>query len=156
MNWIDLIVIGALGIGIFSGFRRGLIKALTGFVGVGFAIWVGFNFSNLLETYVVEYDFVPENLVKMASLLLTIFLAYLAINLVSKVLHKTVHTVGLGILNRLGGALFSALLNLLAISAIIYYTLPFLPAVVGEEMVNESIALPYLMEVVEILKISVV
>lgn len=154
MNWIDLVVVGSIGIGAFIGFRRGFIKSITGFLGIGIAIWFGFNFSNLLETYVAQYDVGNETVVRLISLLLTIFLVYLAIKLIAKVLHSVVHIVGLGIFNRLSGAFFNALLYVLIISALFYYFTPLLADFVDEEMIEESLTKPYLMEVVEMLKIS--
>src|SRR5690625_5638243 len=77
MNWLDLIVIGSIGIGLLLGFRRGFIKSITGFIGIGIAIWFGFNFSNLLETYVAQYEIGNESVVRLISLILTIFLVYL-------------------------------------------------------------------------------
>lgn len=156
MNWIDLVVVGSIGIGAFIGFRRGFIKSITGFLGIGIAIWFGFNFSNLLETYVAQYDVGNETVVRLISLLLTIFLVYLAIKLIAKVLHSVVHIVGLGIFNRLSGAFFNALLYVLIISALFYYFTPLLADFVDEEMIEESLTKPYLMEVVEMLKVSLV
>ena len=72
MNWLDLIVIGSIGIGLLLGFRRGFIKSITGFIGIGIAIWFGFNFSNLLETYVAQYEIGNESVVRLISLILTI------------------------------------------------------------------------------------
>lgn len=156
MNWLDLIVIGSIGIGLLLGFRRGFIKSITGFIGIGIAIWFGFNFSNLLETYVAQYEIGNENIVRLISLILTIFLVYLATKLVGRVLHTVVHAVGLGIFNRMGGVFFNGLLYLLIFSALFYYLDPFLKDMIDEQTLEESVTKPYLMEVVEMLKVSLV
>ena len=103
MSGLDIFVLIVLGVGAISGFQRGLIKSFAGFVGIGLAIWAGLNFSTLLENFVDQQEAIPDNLVKIVSLLATIGLVYLGIKLVSKIVHTTVHTIGLGFFNRLGG-----------------------------------------------------
>lgn len=154
MNGIDAFVILILGIGIFSGFRRGFIKSFAGFIGIGISIWVGLNFSGLLEGFVSQYEAVPESTVKIVALLVTILLVFLALKIISKALHTVVHTVGLGFLNRLGGAVFSFVLNAMILSAIFYYLDPFLKELISEETILSSQTLPYLQDMTEFLKMN--
>lgn len=154
MNWIDILVLVVLGIGVLSGFQKGFVKSLAGFVGIGLAIWAGLNFSSFLEGIVNQQEAIPDNWVKIVALLATIGLVYVGIKVVSKILHSTIHTIGLGFFNRLGGAVFGLLLYTLAICAFIYYLLPFFEALMEESTLNESKTIPYLMELVERLKIS--
>lgn len=154
MNGLDIALAIILAIGLIGGFQKGFIKSISGFIGIGIAIWIGFNFSNLLEGFVTEQDFIPETLVKIVSLILTIVLVVVAIKILSKILHTVVHTVGLGIFNRLGGALFGFLINLLVLSAIIYYTFPFISKIGEEKMWNESQIVPFLNIISEYMKIN--
>lgn len=154
MNGIDIAILIFLGLGVFFGFQRGFIRSLAGFLGIGLAIWAGLNFSNFLEGFVDQQEFVPESLVKMVALLATVGLVYLGIKVVSKVLHSTIHTFGLGFFNRIGGAIFGFLLYSLSICAFFYFLMPFFESVMDKETLNNSRILPYLIEMVEVLKIS--
>ncbi|SMC50765.1 CvpA family protein [Moheibacter sediminis] len=154
MNGLDIALAIILVIGLAGGFQKGFIKSLSGFIGIGIAIWIGFNFSNLLEAFVIEQDFIPGALVKIVSLILTIVLVVIAIKIISKILHEVVHGVGLGIFNRLGGAVFGFLINLLVLSAIIYYTYPFISKIGEPEIWEQSQLTPYLLEIAELLKIN--
>lgn len=154
MNWIDIIVMGFIALGAFMGFRKGFIQSLAGLVAVGLAVWIGLNFSGLLESSVAQYDVIPVGMIKLVSLLLTIFLAYLAIKLAAKALHTIVHTVGLGIVNRLVGSVLGVLLKVVALAAIVYYLNPMISAIFEPETIETSEALPYLNEVVEFLKVN--
>ena len=154
MNGIDAFVVLTLGIGLFTGFRKGFIKSFAGLIGIGISIWVGLNFSGLLEGYVSEYDAIPESTIKIVALVVTILLVFVSIKLISKAVHGIVHTVGLGLINRMGGAVFSLLLNVLALSAVFYYLEPFLGKLIDEETLKESISLPYLLEVADFLKLN--
>lgn len=154
MNGIDIALSIILVIGLIGGFQKGFIKSISGFIGIGLAIWIGFNFSNLLEGFVTEQEFIPAALVKIVSLILTIALVIVAIKILSKILHSVVHTVGLGIFNRLGGAIFGFLINLLVLSAIIYYTFPFISKIGQPETWEQSKLIPHLLEIAELLKIN--
>lgn len=155
MNEIDLAIAILLILGAITGFRRGLVRAFAGFLSIGLAIWVGLNFSGLLEEFVAQYESIPPNSVRFLSLILTILLVYFGVKIVAKVIHSAVHTVGLGFMNRLGGTIFSLLLSTLALVAIYYYTSPYLHMVLNEEILKTSIAFPYLAEIAEILKLNV-
>lgn len=154
MNGLDIALAIILVIGLAGGFQKGFIKSISGFIGIGLAIWIGFNFSNLLEGFVTEQAFIPDALVKIVSLILTIILVVLAIKILSKILHTVVHTVGLGIFNRLGGAIFGLLINILALSAIIYYTYPFISKIGEPQLWEQSQITPYLLEIAELLKVN--
>lgn len=138
--------------GAISGYQRGLIKSFAGFIGIGLAIWAGLNFSTLLENFVDQQEAIPDNLVKIVALLATIGLVYLGIKLVSKIIHSTVHTIGLGVFNRLGGAVFSVLLSAIALCALVYYLFPFFDWGSDSDAVKTSKTLPYLMEMADFLK----
>lgn len=154
MNGLDIALAIILAIGLIGGFQKGFIKSISGFIGIGIAIWIGFNFSNLLESFIDQQEFVPDTMVKIVSLILTIVLVVIAIKILSKILHEVVHTVGLGIFNRLGGAVFGLLINVISLSALIYYTTPILTKLVDEKLWNESQIIPYLTMIVDFMKIN--
>lgn len=156
MNWLDATLVGFLVLGFLLGFRKGFIRSFSGFIGMGLAIWAGINFSNLLDTYVAQYDAIPDSLVSIVSLLVMIFLVYLSLKIVAKILHSVVHTVGLGLLNRLGGALFGGLINLLLVTAFVYYFEPYLPWLVEQESIDQSQCIPHTQALANFLKISMV
>lgn len=154
MNGLDIAFAIILAIGLAGGFQKGFIKSISGFIGIGIAIWIGFNFSNLLEGFINQQEFIPDALVKTVSLILTIVLVVVAIKIISKILHHFVHGVGLGIFNRLGGAIFGFLINLLVLSAIIYYTYPFVSKIGEPQLWEKSQIVPCLLSIAELLKVN--
>lgn len=155
MNWIDLIVIIILGVGLFQGFQRGFIQSLAGFVAIGLAIWIGLEFSVLLEGFVTQYEEIPDETVGIVSLILSVLLVYFGIKILAKFVSTAVHIVGLGLLNSLAGAAFSGLLNLFAICAIFYYLNGILIKIIDPELINSSKSMPYLLKIIEILKLNI-
>lgn len=152
MNYLDWFFVFILGSGIVWGYQKGLIKAILGFLAIGVAIWIGFKFSGITEYFVKNIESIPSELVYFISLIVTIVLIYFAVKLVGRILHGITHTIGLGIFNRLGGAVVGVLLNVLMLSALVYYILPFFGTLVDPETISGSKILPYLNEVVTLFK----
>src|SRR5690606_34907941 len=115
-------------------------------------IWAGISFSGITESIIKNIESIPQEFSYILSLLITIVLIYFAVKLAGKILHGLTHTIGLGIFNRLGGALFGVLLNVLTLSALVYYILPILGTFVDSETISTSKILPYLNEVVTLFK----
>ncbi|HLV23919.1 MAG TPA: CvpA family protein [Moheibacter sp.] len=152
MNYLDWFFIFILGSGIIWGYQKGFIKAILGFLAIGIALWIGFKFSGITESFVRDIESIPAGLVYILSLVVTIILIYFAIKIIGKILHGITHTIGLGIFNRLGGAIFGVLLNVLMLSALIYYVLPFFDVLFDQEIISESKILPHLQEVIVLFK----
>lgn len=147
MNWLDGIIAISAATGAFWGFKNGFIKAFLGFVAIGAAVWAGFKFSGLVEKTVAGSNLISEEWIPFASIIFTVILVYAAIRLIAKIFTGLAEAVGLGLFNRLGGAVFGILINMLLLSALLSYMLPFL----NPEMADESRFLPLLNELAEIL-----
>jgi membrane protein required for colicin V production len=152
MNYLDLFFGIVLLAGAVWGFQKGFIKAILGFLGIGLAIWGGIKFSGFAQKVLSDLELIPEKFIHIVSFLITILLIYLAIRVVAKIIHSVAHTVGLGIFNRLGGALFGVLLNILMLSALIFYVLPFVSGLEFSETIKQSRILPYLNQIIELFK----
>lgn len=152
MNYLDWFFVFVLGSGLIWGYRKGFIRAVVGFLAIGIAIWAGISFSGITESIIKNIESIPQEFSYILSLLITIVLIYFAVKLAGKILHGLTHTIGLGIFNRLGGALFGVLLNVLTLSALVYYILPILGTFVDSETISTSKILPYLNEVVTLFK----
>lgn len=147
MNVIDGTILLMLCLGAIWGFRNGFVKALLGFIAVGVAVWAGFKFSGLIETLIIDSDFVPLKLIPIVSIAITMILIYLIIILIAQFVTGVIKTVGLGLLNRLGGAFLGILINLIILSATISYLTPFFE----EKTITESKSYPLLIKSSELL-----
>lgn len=147
MNLLDGIITIAAALGAFWGFRNGIIKAFLGFVAIGAAVWAGFKFSGLLEKTVSDSNLVSEEWIPFASIIFTVILVYLVIKLIARIFTGLVKAVGLGLFNRLGGAVFGIMINMLLLSAILSYLIPFM----SPETATESNFFPLLSELAEML-----
>ena len=153
-NQLDILILIALAVGVINGFFKGFISQLIGLIGFFIAIWLSFKFYQIIEVYVDSYNIVADGLTSIVSLILTFAIAYFTIKLASSLTQKTVEAVGLGILNRFGGAALGLVISLLLCSSILYYIDPILE--LGfKETKDKSQILPILNESSQIIKNSI-
>lgn len=153
-NQLDILILIALAVGVINGFFKGFISQLIGLIGFFIAIWLSFKFYQIIEVYVDSYNIVADGLTSIVSLILTFAIAYFTIKLASSLTQKTVEAVGLGILNRFGGAALGLVISLLLCSSILYYVDPILE--IGfKETKDDSKILPVLNESSQIIKNSI-
>ena len=153
-NQLDILILIALAVGVINGFFKGFISQLIGLVGFFVAIWLSFKFYQIIEVYVDSYNIVADSLTSIVSLILTFAIAYFTIKLASSLTQKTVEAVGLGIVNRFGGAALGLVISLLLCSSILYYIDPILE--LGfKETKDKSQIFPILNESSQIIKNSI-
>ncbi len=153
-NQLDVLILIALAVGIINGFFKGLISQLIGLIGFLVAIWLSFKFYQVIEIFVDAYNLVADGLTSIVALVLTFAIAYFTIKFVSSITQKMVEAIGLGFLNRFGGAALGLIISLLLCSSILYYADPILE--VGfKETKDKSQLLPVLTESAELIKNSI-
>lgn len=110
LNIIDLIMALVLVAGIISGFRKGIISQLSGVVGVLLGVWLAFKFGSKLGGWLgIEINEIVAYVLVFAAALLAAWIA-------ARISTAILHTIGLGIINRLGGAAISVVLTSLLLS----------------------------------------
>lgn len=152
MNTIDIIILLFLASGAIIGYNRGLINAVISLISVFLSIWIGFKFHHFLEGFVVNSKAVSPEWVSVVSIGLTIVLSYFLIKIFGKILSSFTKTIGLDLLNRLAGAIFGFAINLLILGALTAYSVPFLKLSEEENIFSQSLFLPYLTEVSNLIK----
>jgi len=153
-NQLDVLILIALVFGFVNGFFKGFISQLIGVVGFFIAIWLSFKFYQMVEVFVNDYNIVADGLTSLVALVLTFGIAFFAIKIISSLTQKLVEAIGLGLVNRLGGAALGLLLYLMLCSSVLYYVNPILE--LGfKETKDESKILPLLTESAEFIKNSI-
>jgi membrane protein required for colicin V production len=119
MNYlIDFIIVLCLGWGAYKGFRKGFIIQSFTILALVLAIWAGFAFSIVpfLKRHLGVNELAAQIWSFILIFVLTLILVYTSGYLVSKI----VNAVTLGLINRLAGAAFGILANVLILSVIIF------------------------------------
>lgn len=112
MSIIDLIAGAALAWALFNGWRRGVIQQLCSLAGIVLAVWLGIRLGPQTGALLgLEAEFAP------AGGFLAVFVAVLiAVGIAGRLLRRVFHFAGFGILDRLAGAVVSAVKTLLILS----------------------------------------
>lgn len=155
MNYVDLILIIILGYGVWWGFRKGLIKAVAGFLAAGISIFLGFKFHDFLLPYVEAMDFIPKEFLPVASMIATMILIYIGLKIAIRIMDRMIKAIGLGFINRLVGGLLGLMMNVLILSAFSVYVLPYFDEVSTSEAFLESKIWPVLNDIAETLKFGI-
>ena len=108
MNLSALDIIVAVGIvySLYHGFTKGLIISLASLVGLILGVYGAIQFSGFTANYLNNHW---EIQIPILSFALTFLLILLLIYFLGKLLEKVVNMMALGVFNKIGGAIFSAL-----------------------------------------------
>ena len=82
MNFLDIILIVPLLYGLYAGFSKGLIKQLTGLIGIVLALLFSIKLSGIATQFLLDNQLVNEGWAAVAGFALT----FLAILLVVKLI----------------------------------------------------------------------
>ena len=118
MVLLDIIILVILAYALFVGFRSGLVMQLTTLVAVAAGIWGAIHFSDRFELWLTD-QVELGTMTGAVSFALTFLLILIAVNLIGRLVTKTLDMAMLSMPNRLGGALLSAAKYALIISALI-------------------------------------
>ena len=136
MHWLDIVIIIAIAISTFSGFKNGLIKSVLSLAGliVG-VILAGRYYVPLSE----QLAFIPQaGVAKVAAFAIILIGILVIVSVLAQLLKWLVSMVMLGWVNYVGGAAFGALLGAIICGALLAAWVKFQGA--GEAITESMLA----------------
>jgi len=109
MNYLDIIIILPLLYGLIKGFSNGLIKEITGLLGLIIGVYVAINFSSYLHPRVTEFLGGYDQFVPIIAFTTLFVVSILAIRLLGYFLDKLTKVLALGIISKILGSIFGVL-----------------------------------------------
>lgn len=109
MNYLDIIIIIPLGIAIFRGLRKGLIIELALLASLFAGIFAGIYFSDFIAELLIKNFGLNPIYTKAVAFALIFIAVIIVIRLIAKAIEKMVDLTALSFVNKILGALFSAL-----------------------------------------------
>jgi len=106
MNYLDIIIVISLLYGLVKGFSNGLIKEITGLLGLIIGVYVAINFSSYLHPRFTEFLGGYEQFVPIISFVTLFIVSILAIRLLGYFLEKITRVLALGIISKILGSIF--------------------------------------------------
>lgn len=140
MNWLDIIIIVALIVPIFTGLMQGLIKAALSLVGIVVGVVLA---SNYYENFAGVLTFISnEDIANIVAFIIILALVFVIANVIAFFLRATIKALTLGWVDRVGGAVFGFVMGAILISAILATIVKFF----GEGMVTDSALSGFLLD----------
>jgi membrane protein required for colicin V production len=118
---IDIIFAVLMVLAIVQGFRRGLIIAVFSFVAIIIGLAAAMKLSAAVANHIGHAVKVSEKWLPVISFALVFLIVVLLVRLGARMLQKTVETVMLGIVNRIGGIILYAAIYITVFSILLFY-----------------------------------
>lgn len=143
MNMLDICILVFLTIGLFLGWRKGLIMELFTFGSLLAGVFFAFHFSNTISLYFVDES--DGVLVPLLSFVLVFILVVVLVRLLGKLFEKFVAFVWLSVFNKIFGAFVGAMKWGFFAGCAIILLGPLDPEnkAVPEKVKNQSVLYPY-------------
>ncbi|MFV0237406.1 MAG: CvpA family protein [Flavobacteriales bacterium] len=122
-NIVDIIIGIFLTFGAYQGFNKGLIYQLSSLLSLLIGVYGSINFSNYVADYLSHENWIDPKYIKIAALFITFIGILIMIHFIGKALESFFSFTGLGILNTIGGILFSLIKQLVIVSLLIMFVL---------------------------------
>lgn len=105
----------------YKGCRRGLILEIASIVGLIAGIYMAIKFSGFVAGKLDPYLDISEQWLGVISFVITFIGVVFLVNILGKILEKTIKMVALGMINRIAGSLFSVLKTALIMSFLLFF-----------------------------------
>ena len=109
MNYLDISIIVLSAYGLLKGFSNGIIKEISGLVGLFIGVYVAITFSSYLYPQVTPMVKNNSELVPIISFATLFFVSVLAIRTLGYILDKITRALALGLVSKILGAFFGVL-----------------------------------------------
>lgn len=145
MSILDLILSIFLFLGLFNGFRKGLTAQLAGLISVLILLMFGGAIAKILKNFLLENQVVSEAWIGIVSYGLTGVLVFLSLSIVAKLLNGIIKSIGLGILEKIGGAGLGFIKVFFIMTLFFYFFFPVNSklGIIPQNSLNESFILNF-------------
>ncbi|MDB0027255.1 CvpA family protein [Flavobacteriales bacterium] len=109
MNYLDIVIVTPLLYGLIKGFTNGLIKEITGLLGLIIGVYVAINFSFYLHPKFEEVIGGYEHSIPIIAFATLFIVSVLMIKILGYIIDKLTKALALGFVSRILGAIFGFL-----------------------------------------------
>jgi membrane protein required for colicin V production len=141
MSFLDIVLGALLVFALYKGIKNGLFVELASLISLIVGIFIAIKFSYLIRSIIESHVSWPPKYIEITAFGLTFLLVVVAIHLLAKLFTGIADFAYLGWLNKLGGAAFSVLKTVLALSIVfnLFQKINVNNMIVKEETLNNSI-----------------
>jgi len=149
MNYLDIIIVISLLYGLVKGFANGLVKEITGLIGLFIGVYVAISFSSYLHPKFAEILGGYEQFIPIISFATLFIVSVSIIKMLGYIIDKFTKVLALGFVSRLLGGVF----GFLKIGVILIFLLSLVAkhGLIDKETQEKSVLITPLQEVAEII-----
>jgi len=119
MNWLDIVILCLLGIGLIKGLYDGMIKQVVSLVALIVGIYLCSGAAQWLCGYLVQLEWFPQGAVHLTSYFLGFCIIVGVILLAGRIVHRIIDATPLSVFNHLIGGLVGLVLMVVLISVLL-------------------------------------
>ncbi len=119
MNYLDIIIAAPMLYGLIKGFFNGLIKEITGLLGLLIGVYIAINFSTYLYPNFTKVLAGNEKFIPIISFATLFIVSLMVIRLLGYFLDKITNFLALGFISKILGAIFGGLKIVVILSFIL-------------------------------------
>ena len=133
MNWLDIVILCFLGIGLIKGLYDGVIKQIVALVALVIGIYLCSSVAKWLCIYLLQFAWFPQGAILFTSYFLGFVIIVIIILLAGNIVHRLVDATPLSIFNHVIGGFIGFILTVIIISVLLN---------IIEMVDNQSVLLP--------------
>jgi membrane protein required for colicin V production len=118
---LDLVFVVILIFAIVKGYRRGLIVGIFSFVAIIIGLAAAIKLSAVVADYIGKTVKISDQWLPLISFAVVFFIVVLLVRLGANAIQKTVETIMLGWVNRIGGIIFYMAIYITVFSVLLFY-----------------------------------
>jgi len=116
MNWLDIVILCLLGVGLIKGLYDGVVKQVVALVALIFGVYLCSGVATWLCNWLLQLEWFPQGGVLLTSYFLGFILIVGIILLAGRIVHRIVDATPLSIFNHLTGGLIGLVLMVVFVS----------------------------------------
>jgi membrane protein required for colicin V production len=118
LNFLDIIVVILIGVGMYRGFKKGMVSRVAAIIGIVLSIVAGLNFSTVTQEWLSQRLVLDPTILTILSFVLIAVVVMVVVTFIFKFLEDLFAKMNLGINNALG-AVAGGYLTALGISIVL-------------------------------------
>lgn len=120
MSALDLIILVLIGYGAIRGYMKGVIMELANILAILIGLFATIHFSHFVGSYLSAHFSWDNSYIKPVAFVITFIAFLLVIQLLARLIDKTLKKIGLGIFVRIGGILVGMIKIILIVGSLLF------------------------------------